>query len=248
MTDLTTPDGTAEAWLARPADIDATAPVPGVLLFMDAFGLRPRIFEMADRVASWGYVVLAPNVFYRSGTAAEVAPDGPLDSDEARREFFKVASPRISGLTTKRALPDIAAYLEALTSRPDVTTPVGVVGYCMGARLAVRAATAHPDVVAACGAFHGGGLASDAADSPHLGLAAARAEFVFGHADHDASMDAEAVARLEGALRSAGLTATNEIYEGAGHGYTMADTPVYDEAATERHFAALRDLFDRTLR
>jgi carboxymethylenebutenolidase len=248
MIEVKTADGTAESWLSRPSDVEAGTPRPGVLLFMDAIGLRPRIIEMADRIASWGHVVLAPNVFYRNGTAKETSPDGPLDTGEKRAEFFKDVRPRISGLTTKLALPDIAAYLDALVSRPEVTTPVGVVGYCMGARLAVRAACAHPDIIAACGAFHGGGLASDAADSPHLGLAAARAEFVFGHADHDASMDIEAVARLDEALRAAGLTATNEIYEGAAHGYTMADTAVYDEAAAERHFAALRELFDRTLR
>lgn len=248
MTEVRTPDGTAEAWLARPADVDGDTPLPGVLLFMDAIGLRPRIVEMSDRIASWGYVVLAPNVFYRNGTAAETSPDGPLDTEERRALFFKGARPRIAGLTTKLALADIAAYLDALVSHPDVTTPVGVVGYCMGARLALRAACAHPDVVSACGGFHGGRLASDAADSPHLGLAAARAEFAFGHADHDASMDVEAVARLDEALRTAGRTATNEIYEGAAHGYTMADTAVYDEAATERHFAVLRELFDRTLR
>ncbi|GAA6525486.1 dienelactone hydrolase family protein [Intrasporangium sp. DVR] len=248
MLEVAAADGTAEAWLARPTALPEDAPLPGVLLFMDALGLRPRIFDMADRIASWGYVVLAPNVFYRNGTAAETSTDRPLDSEEARRAFFAVASRRISALTTKLALRDITSYVEALTSRPEVTTPIGVVGYCMGARLAVRAANAHPDVVAACGGFHGGGLASDAADSPHLGLPAARAEFLFGHADHDTSMNAEAVVRLDEALRSAGLTATNEIYEGAAHGYTMADTSVYDDAATERHFTALRELFDRTLR
>ena len=248
MIEVRTPDGTAEAWLGRPPRVDEDASFPGVLLFMDAIGLRPRIVEMADRIASWGYVVLAPNVFYRNGTAAETSPDGPLDSDKKRADFFKGVRPRISSLTTKLALSDIAAYLDELVSRPEVTTPVGVVGYCMGARLAVRTACAPPDVVAACGGFHGGGLASNAADSPHLGLAAARAEFAFAHADHDASMDVEAVARLDEALRTAGLTATNEIYEGTAHGYTMSDTSVYDEAATERHFAALRELFDRTLR
>ena len=248
MIDVAAADGTAEAWLARPANLHEDTPLPGVLLLMDALGLRPRIFDMADRIASWGHVVLAPNVFYRNGTAAETATGRPLDSDEARRAFLAVASRRISSLTTKLAIPDIAAYVEALTSRTHVTTPIGVVGYCMGARLAVRAASAHPDVVAACGGFHGGGLSSDAADSPHLGLPAARAEFLFGHADHDPSMNAEAVVRLDEALRSAGLTATNEIYEGAAHGYTMADTSVFDAAATERHFAALRELFARTLR
>jgi carboxymethylenebutenolidase len=243
--DVPTPDGTAEAWLALP---EAGGPHPGVLLFMDAIGLRPRIFAMADRIASWGYAVLAPNVFYREGTAAETTPDGPLDTDEKRAAFFGEAMPRVGRLVPEQALPDITAYLDALAARPEVTTPVGVVGYCMGARLAVRAACSHPELVAACGGFHGGGLATEAPDSPHLGLAAARARFVFGHADQDASMDADAVARLQTALDAAGLEATNDVYAGARHGYSMADTAVFDETATERHFTALRELLDSTLR
>ncbi len=242
--DIETPDGTAEAWLAAPGDGGSH---PGVLLVMDALGLRPRIHEMADRIASWGYVVLAPNVFYREGRAVETSPDGPLDTDEKRAAFFAEAMPRVHRLTRDQALPDIARYLDALTARPDVTTPVGVVGYCMGARLAVRAACAHPDVVAACGGFHGGGLATDGPDSPHLDLRQARARFVFGHADHDDSMGAAAVARLHDALEAADLDAVNEVYAGARHGYTMADTAVFDAAATERHFAELKELLDDTL-
>lgn len=245
--ELSTSDGVAEAWLARPAD-SGELPLPGVLLFMDAFGLRPRIHDMADRIASWGYTVLAPNVFYRNGTVAEVSADGPVDTAEKRAAFFRRAMPRIRALTPDLALSDFTSYLDTLTSRPDVSTPVGVVGYCMGARLAVRAACTHPEVIAACGAFHGGGLATEDPDSPHLGLPAARAEFVFGHADHDRSMDPAAVARLGESLNAAGLTATNEVYDGAAHGYTMSDTQAYDEAATERHFAELRALFHRTLR
>jgi carboxymethylenebutenolidase len=117
----------------------------------------------------------------------------------------------------------------------------------MGARLAVRAAGAHPDIVVACGGFHGGKLATDDADSPHLALATARAEFVFGHADEDPGMSPEAVRRLGDALSTAGLTASNEIYPDARHGYTMADTAIFHEAATERHLNAMRDLFARAL-
>jgi carboxymethylenebutenolidase len=246
MITVTASDGTAEAWLARPVD-EPTGPRPGVLLLMDAIGLRPRIHEMANRIASWGYVVLAPNLFYREGTAAETSPNGPLQTDEARAAFFTFAGPRVAGLTTDLAMPDLDSYLDALTSLAGVTTPVGIVGYCMGARHAVRAACAHPGLVAAVGGFHGGAFVTDSVDSPHLGLPSATAEFVFGHADNDRSMDPAAVDRLGAALAAAGLTASNEIYAGARHGYTMADTTIFDEAATERHFAELRALFERTL-
>jgi carboxymethylenebutenolidase len=121
-----------------------------------------------------------------------------------------------------------------------------VVGYCLGARLAVRASGLDPAVVAVAG-FHGGGIVTDDPDSPHLALASARAEFAFGHADNDRSMPPEAVERLGRALAEAGLTATNEIYPGSAHGYSMADTSMYDEAGAERSFEVLQDLLARTL-
>ena len=215
---------------------------------MDAFGLRPRIQEMAEEIASWGYVVMAPNVFYRDGSVAEVAPQGDLTTPAGREAFFTVAGPRIGHLTSELAVRDNDAYLATLRSLPEVTPgPVGVVGFCMGTRLAMRAAGHHPDDVAACAGFHGGGLITEAPDSPHLELATARAEFLFGNADNDGSMTVEDTANLGEALAAAGLTATNEIYEGAPHGYTMADTSSWNEAAFIRAFANLRDLYARTL-
>ncbi|WP_285242207.1 dienelactone hydrolase family protein [Pseudarthrobacter sp. fls2-241-R2A-127] len=240
-------DGTAEALVARPST--GTGPFPGVIFYMDAFGLRPRIEEMAQRIADWGYVVLAPNVFYREGTADQLAPDGDMSTPEGREAAGKAAFPRVGRLTSDKALPDIDAWVSTLTGLDGVASgPIGTTGYCMGARLAVRTATAHPEVIAACGGFHGGGLATDEPDSPHLGLGNAKARFVFGHADNDRSMAPDAVARLGAALRDAGLVASNEIYEGAPHGYSMADTSAFHPEATERHFQELRTLLDGTLK
>jgi carboxymethylenebutenolidase len=240
-------EGTAEALVARPST--GEGPFPGVILYMDAFGLRPRIEDMAQRVADWGYVVLAPNVFYREGTVAELAPGGDMTSPEGRQAAGKAAFPRVGRLTPAKALPDIDAWVAALSTLDGVAPgPIGTFGYCMGARLAVRTATAHPEVVAACGGFHGGGLATDEPDSPHRGLSKATAQFVFGHADQDQSMGPGAVARLGEALKAAGLKASNEVYHGASHGYSMADTSAFHEEATERHFRELRALLDRTLR
>jgi len=241
--EIPAPDGTAEAYLARPDD----APHPGVLFFIDAIGLRPQIEAMADRIASWGYVVLAPNLFYRTGTAADLAPAGDLTQQGERESFFATVGPRMEAVTTERMDADTGAYLDALLAQPGVTGPVGVTGYCMGARYATRAAGTHPGDVAAAGGFHGGRLVTDQPDSPHLTLASARAEFVYGHADNDASMPPDAVATLGETLAAHGLTATNEIYPGAAHGYTMADTSTYDETGAERHYAELEALFARTL-
>jgi carboxymethylenebutenolidase len=240
-------DGTAEALVARPST--GEGPFPGVILYMDAFGLRPRIQDMAQRIADWGYVVLAPNVFYREGTAAELAPSGDMTAPEGREAAGAAAFPRVGRLTTDKALPDIHAWLEALHGLDGVSAgPIGVTGYCMGARLAVRTASAHPEAVVACGGFHGGGLATDEPDSPHLGLGDARARFVFGHADHDRSMGPDAVTRLGEALDAAGLKASNQIYAGAPHGYSMADTSAFHPEATERHFQELRELLEGTLK
>ena len=238
--EIATPAGDAEAYLTG----DDGSGRPGVLFYVDAIGLRPRIEEMADRIAAWGYVVLAPQVFHREGRAADLAPRTDLRVPGNREAFFAEAMPRVHRLVPELSDADAPAWLATL--REHAGGPIGVTGYCMGARLAVRTAGLLPDDVAAVGGFHGGGLVTDAADSPHLSLARARAEFVFGHAAHDASMPPEAVAALGDALGAAGLRHVNEVYP-APHGYTMSDSAAYDEAATERHFAALRELFGRVL-
>jgi carboxymethylenebutenolidase len=228
---IQTPDGAADAYLARPDD----EPHPGVLLLMDAYGVRPVIEEMADRIASDGYVVLAPNVFYRAGRSP-VKPG--MDFQQIR--------PLMAELTPERLAPDGAAYLDYLAevASPE---PVAITGYCMGGRLGWWIAAAHPDRVAALAAFHTGGLVTDDPDSPHRAAGSVDAELYFGFADQDQGMTAEHIATFEQALHDAGATYRAEVYQGARHGYTMADLQVYDEAASERHFGALQALLERTL-
>lgn len=239
--EIAAPDGPAEAYLTGEPGR------PGVLLYIDAIGLRPRIEEMADRIASWGYVVLAPNVFYRDGTAAALAPDGDLrDPGERERFFASGVMERVGALTPDLSGPDADAWVAALAEHAG-DGPIGVTGYCMGARLAVRTAGQHPGTVAACGGFHGGRIVTDAPDSPHLAIAGSTAAYAFGHADQDASMPPDQVAALEEVLRATGRPYLNEVYAGATHGFTMADTSVYDEAGTERHFDVLRGLLERAL-
>ena len=245
---LTTPAGTAEAVLALPSDHQEGQTHPGVLFFMDAIGIRPQIEEMAQRIADWGYVVLAPNVFYRTGSVEEIAPKADLREPGEREKFFPTIMPHMQALTADKSNEDTAAYVAALRAMPEVADgPMGTTGYCMGARLATRAAGNHPDDIAAVGGFHGGGLVTEDADSPHLSLATAKAQFVYGHADQDQSMPVEAVAKLGEALSAAGLTYSNEIYPGAPHGYSMNDTSMYDEGAAERSFTELESLLGRTL-
>jgi carboxymethylenebutenolidase len=244
MIEITTADGVAEAYVTSPGD----GQYPPVLFYIDAIGLRPRIDEMADRIAGWGYTVMAPNVFYRDGKAAELAPTEDLRVPENREKFFAGVMGRVGAHTPEQALGDLEAYVSALQALPTVTAgDIGVTGYCMGGRLSMRAAAKRPDVVAAAGAFHAGGIVTDEPDSVHRQLAAARAELFFGHADQDRSNPAEAVATLEATLAETDLTYTSEVFEGAPHGYTMSDTSMYDAAATERHFRELEALFARNL-
>ncbi len=240
--DIATPDGTADAYLVRPA---GGGEHRGVLFLMDAFGLRHRIEEMADEIASHGYAVLAPNLFYRAGRAPVLPmPDG--DDPEARGRFFGEVRPLMNELTPERLASDGQAYLDRLGE--EASGPVVLDGYCMGARVGWRIAVAHPDRVAALAGFHGGGLVTDAPDSPHRSAAElAGVELYFGHADQDQSMTPEQIAQLEAALDAAGVRYRSELYEGARHGYTMSDTPVYDAAATERHYRELFALLDRAL-
>ncbi len=239
--DINTPNGVANAYLARPDD-DAR---PGVLFLMDAFGLRPTIEEMVDRIAADGYVVLAPNLFYRAGPSP-VPPMPDLADEEQRASFFQSLRPLMEELTPDHVAADGGAYLDYL-DQVGAAAPVAITGYCMGARVGWQIATSHPERVAALAGFHAGRLVTDDPTSAHRSAAELKAEVYFGFADQDQSMTAEQIATLERALDEAGVRYRSEVYEGAQHGYTMADTAAFDEPSRERHFSELRALLERTL-
>ncbi|ELS50442.1 dienelactone hydrolase family protein [Streptomyces viridochromogenes] len=241
--DIRTEDGTADAYLAHPAD---GAPRPAVLLYMDAFGLRPALRAMADRLARAGYTVLVPNVFYRHGRAPVVElPE--FIAPGARPEIFESLMPIMRALTPEAAMRDADAYLRRLAECPMAADgPVALTGYCMGARLSLLTVGTYPERVAAAAGFHGGRLATESPDSPHLVAEHITAELYFGHADQDPSLPVEQIERLDAALTEAGVRHRCEVYPGAGHGFTQSDTAAYDREADERHWAALLDLLKRT--
>ncbi|PRY29010.1 carboxymethylenebutenolidase [Pseudosporangium ferrugineum] len=240
--DITTEDGVADAYLVRP---EGDGPFPGVLLFPDAFSLRPRIYEMADRIAGRGYAVLAPNLLYRGGRAplVDMAAAG---TPEGRDAVFGKVMPLVLGLDTDKITRDARAYLDFLAAQDAVADgPVVATGYCMGGTNAVKAMAAHPDRIKGVTSFHGGRLVTDQPDSPHLRVGAVTGELYFAHADQDHSMNAEHIATLEAALDAAGVKYTSEVYEGAPHGFTMTDTAAYQEAGEKRHWVKLFDFLDR---
>ncbi len=240
MIDVETPDGVADCYLAR-ADDDAH---PGVLFVMDAFGLRQQIKDMADRIAAHGYIVLAPNIFYRAGRAP-IWPEVNFANPDDRAEFFKTLHPISSALTPAAMGSDGGAYLAKLAEFTQ--GKVGLTGYCMGGRHGWQIAASYPERVAAFGGFHTGQMVTDASDSPHLRAPEVKATVYWGHADNDQSMTPENIATLNLAMDDAGISYTTEVYPGAPHGYTMADHAAYQEAGAERHFEALFDLLGRTL-
>ncbi len=242
--EVPTPDGVADALLATPG---TPGPHPAVLVHMDAFGLRPRLREMAARIADDGYVVLVPNAFYREGRAPLLDLTGLADPEQSSA-MFGTLMPWILGLTPDKATSDSSAFLDHLLGLEEVSGPVGVVGYCFGGALALRTAAHRTGDIAAAAAFHPARLATDSPDSPHLLADQIGCEVYVASADQDQGMPPEQQQLLARALTDAGVDHVCEQYDGAQHGWTMADTHVYDEAATERHWTALHDLLTRRVR
>ncbi|MFD7665018.1 dienelactone hydrolase family protein [Streptomyces sp. NPDC059788] len=239
---IPTADGRADAFAACP---DSGERHPGVLLYMDAFGLRPELEKKARELAEHGYYVLVPNVYYRHGPAP-VAELPEHIGEENRSAVFAQLMPLIEAHTTERVLSDADAFLRFLTAQPEVGDgPVGLVGYCLGAVLAMRTAAAHPDKVAAVAGFHPGALVTDAPDSPHRLVPRLTAQVHLGLAEGD--LTPEGISELNQALDAAGVDYTTETYPGAIHGFTMSDTGAFDPSALQRHWDRLLPLFGRTL-
>ena len=241
---LKTDDGDARAFVFKPDR--GQGPWPGVIFFMDAPAIRPAMFEMCERLASNGYYVLLPDMFWRAGPYEPINLAEVFKDEARRREVFGKFMGRTDGAKAKT---DTKACLDFLAQQPDVAgTKVGVTGYCMGGGLALNAAGNFPDRVAAAAAFHGGRLATDQPDSPHLLAPKMKAKVCVGGADQDAGFPPEQADRLREALTAAGVENTVEIYEGAKHGYAPPDMPVYDRDASERHWREMLSLFDEALK
>ena len=240
---IPTEDGACRAFAFTPSQ--GSGPWPAVILYMDALAVRPALLAMAQRMADGGYLVLLPDLFYRIGDYPPFDPKAVFASGNIRevlKDFFASTDNRRAGG------PDTDAFLAWIDGRGDVAgTKVGVVGYCMGGAMALTAAGLHPDRIAAAASFHGGNLASDSEMSPHLLAPRIKARVYIGVADNDRSYPPEMAARFEAALDAAGVDYRSELYEGAAHGWTQADFPIYDAAADQRHWAALFDLFRETL-
>jgi carboxymethylenebutenolidase len=243
MVDVPAADGVADTYLVVP---EGDGPFPVVLLFEDAFGLRPRLFSMAERIAAEkGYAVLAPNILYRGGPCPQIDMADLADPDK-RGEIFGKIMPFMQQLNPATIAADTQSYLDYLAGLPEVdSSRMVVIGYCMGGTNALRAIEAHPDRIKAVATFHAGNLATDDPSSPHLSVGNITGEAYFAHADQDHAMTSEQIKTFEAALDEAGVRYTSELYEGAQHGFTMSDTAAYSEEGERRHWENLFALLDR---
>jgi carboxymethylenebutenolidase len=222
-----------------------TGPWPAVIFYMDGLGIRPVLFEMGQRLADAGFVVLLPDLFYRAG------PYEPLDVKAvfAASDVRKALGPLMSSTDNQRASQDTAAFLTYLDTRSDVASrKVGTTGYCMGGAISLTVAATYPDRIAAAASFHGGALATDSELSPHLLADKMKGRIYVGAADNDGSYPPQMAGRLCEALMAASVDHRHDLYVGAAHGWTMSDFPVYDATAAEKHWKQLIGLFDETLR
>ncbi len=239
--EITTPDGISTGFICRP---EGDQRWPGVIHLTDIGGIRPAQHEMAQRLAAKGYFVFVPNVFYRTGRPPLFEPGSAPGGEQFMKRFAELASP----LTPEAVERDAACYVDFLAAQEAVSPgALGVVGYCFTGGLAIRAAAAKPDKIAAAASFHGSGLFTEAPTSPHRLLARIQAQLYFGHAVQDRSMPEEAIQKLDQALAEWGGRYESDVYEGAYHSWTVPDSPVYNRPQAERAFAKLVELFARTL-
>jgi len=237
-----TPDGKADAVLFHPA---GSGSWPAVLMFPDILGLRPVFRDMGRRLAASGYTVLVPNPFYRTQRAPVVT--GPIDFNKPE-DRAKLMSLKDT-LTDARVDADATAFLSFLDKQKQVNRRqgAGVQGYCFSGPFAFRTGAVRSDRIRAVASFHGGGLVTKEANSPHLLIPRTKADFLVAIARNDDEKQPDAKEVLKAAFAAAKRRATVEVYP-ADHGWTVAGSQAYNEPAAERAWAELLRLYRARLR
>jgi carboxymethylenebutenolidase len=239
--DIATKAGAMATFICHP---ERGGPFPAVFLLMDAPGIREELHDMARRLATVGYCVLLPNLYYRAGRDTMFGPD-VLEQGSTERE-------RMRAVRTKMTIPpvmdDVGAMLGFIGRQAAAKPgPVGVHGYCMSGPYALAASARYPDRVAAAASFHGTWLVSDADESPHRNLGKARGELYVACAEHDELAPLPMVEELRGLLERSGNPGELELYPGVHHGFAFPQRWCYDKPAAERHWERLIALYRRRL-
>ena len=239
--DIKTPDGVADAYFVHPVK----GKFPAVLIWPDIFGLRPAFKQMATRLAESGYAVLVINPFYRT-QRAPTAPEHPDFNDPATRQALMTLAGTLNAQT---AVTDATAFVDFLDAQPSVDKKrkIGTTGYCMGGPFVFRTAAAFPNRIGAGATFHGGGLVTDAPDSPYLLIPRMRAHFLIAIAENDDKKQPDAKDTLRESFAKAHLPAEIEVYAGTMHGWCPPDSQVYDHDQAEKAWSRLLALFSTSL-
>src|SRR5580693_7787022 len=234
---VTTPDGSADCYFVHPASGTA----PGVLIWPDIFGLRPAFRQMGKRLAESGYAVLVVNPFYRAKKAPTAAAGGATPIQDV--------IPLARSLNETTQMTDAKAFIGWLDGQASVAKnrKMGTQGYCMGGPMAFRTAAAAPERVGAVASFHGGGLVTDAPNSPHLQAAKTKAQFLIAIAANDDARSPNDKTALKETFAKANLPAEIEVYAGSTHGWCPPDSTVYNEPLAEKAWSRLLALYGKAL-
>ncbi|HWV97826.1 MAG TPA: dienelactone hydrolase family protein [Xanthobacteraceae bacterium] len=238
--DIATRDGHVTTFITHP---ERDGPHPVILFLMDAPGIREELRDMARRLATAGYYVMLPNLYYRSG----VMELGPIPRDEdapLRKKMFEL----MYSIDIPLIMRDVQTLIDFVATQPAASKgPIGCMGYCMSGRYAINAAANFPDRVAAAASLYGTHLMTDQPDSPHLVARKAKGELYFACAEIDRWAPMEMIAPLRDTLKKDGVNAEVELYPGTHHGFAFPARPDYDKVAAERHWERLHALFRRRL-
>ena len=239
---ISTPSGVVTGLLFHP---DGDGPWPGVIQLTDIGGIRPAQEDMARRLAAGGYCVLMPNVFFRSGQPPMFDEESRSNNELRMKRFRELGEPLSADVEER----DASIYVDFLADQEAAAEGAfGVVGYCFTGSFALRTAAARPEKIAAVASFHGAGLYSDDPGSPHMVLPRVKARLYFGHAVEDRSMPSQSIQKFDQALADWGGRYESVVYEGSHHGWTVPDSPVYNQPQAERAYAKLTELFAETLK
>jgi carboxymethylenebutenolidase len=239
--DIATADGAMSTFVCHP---ERGGPYPVVLFFMDAPGIREELRDMARRLASVGYYVMLPNLYYRTGV--NELGDFIGDANAPVRE-------KMMGLMATLTIPMVMSDADALIVFADKDPAasqgkIGAVGYCMSGQYAISAAARYPDRVGAAASIYGVRLFTDTSDSPHLAARKAKGEIYVAWAETDHYAPLDQLEPMRSSMAEGGVKAEVELYNGVEHGFAFPQRPAYDRPAAERHWERLFDLFGRTLR
>lgn len=245
---IPTKAGSMKTFITHP---EQDGPFPAVILFMDFWGVREELLDIARWTAVAGYCCVVPDFYYRQGTVQNAVRDAQGKMVSLTRldpgTQAKVLAP-LEKLSDTEAMDDTASLLEFLTGESTVRAgPKGGFGYCLGGRLVMRAAARFPDRIRASASLHGSALMTDRQDSPHRSVSSIEGEFYCGFAEHDPYTPPESVGTLATAMKASKARYHNEVHMGAEHGYALPNRDIHDKKATLRDWEIIHTMFRRQL-